>query len=475
MPTEFDSAEQAAQIEKLRSLLLKPDALVDRISPVIADILEEQIQNSGDEIAQAISPVIGEALRRQVYQAREDIIDALYPVIGQTINKAISEAIRELAQTVDARVRRSLRPQDIARRWRARLRGVSEAEYRLREALPFAVREIFLIHRETGLLICHLSSEAEALPDRDLVSGMLTAIRDFAREAFGQGKEGELGAIEYGDQDILLEGGGAAYLAVVVDGVAPSGFRERMRQALVAIHEQHYDSLKDFDGSDEQLIRTARRILTTTLLFPAGGARQEEPSGPMSWSQRIVLIGLALLLLLPPLFLCGGWIWHVESSLRALAGPSPTATWTPTWTPTPTPTFTPTPTPTPTATPTPTFTPTPTPTPTATPTATPSRTPTPTATATSTATPTFTPTPSPFSGVMIGNVYLRDAPGGRRTGAVAPLGAPVEILAQYGDWYRVRVTLRGKPEIEGVGWVLSRWVTLLRPVPPEIVTPTGVP
>ena len=471
MPTDSDSAEQ---IEKLRSLLLKPDALVDKISPVIADILEEQIQNSGDEIAQAISPVIGEALRRQVYQAREDIIDALYPVIGQTINKAISEAIRELAQTVDARVRRRFRPQDILRRWKARLRGVPAAEYRLRESLPFAVREIFFIHRETGLLICHLSGEQEALPDRDLVSGMLTAIRDFAREAFGRGEEGELGAIEYGDQDVLLEAGGAAYLAVVVDGVAPPGFREQMRQTLVAIHEQHYDSLKNFDGSDEQMIRTARRILTANLLFPAASG-QKEPPGPMPWSQRLILIGLMLLIFLPPLFACGWWIWHVESSLQALAGPSPTATRTPTWTLTPTPTWTPTATPTPTPTPTSTFTPTPTPTPTATSTATPTATPTATSTATPTMTPTFTPTPSPFSGVMIGNVYLRDAPGGRRTGAVAPLGAPVEILAQYGDWYRIRVILLGRPEIEGVGWVHSRWVTLLRPVPPDIVTPAPTP
>lgn len=88
---------------------------------------------------------------------------------------------------------------------------------------------------------------------------------------------------------------------------------------------------------------------------------------------------------------------------------------------------------------------------------------------------TPTPTPSPFTGVMIGSVYLRDAPGGARTGLVAPLGAPVEILAQYDDWYRVRVLLSEEPGAEVVGWVPARWVTLLRPVPPERITPTAVP
>ena len=251
-----DEADLADRMEELRRVLLRPDALVDKIAPVIADALEAKIHESRDEIAQAIAPAIGEAIRRQIYQAREDIVDALYPIIGSTINKAITEAVRNLAQTIDARVRQSLRPQDIVRHWGARLRGVPEAEYRLRVALPFAVREIFLIHRESGLLIRHLTSDPHSPPDRDLVSGMLTAIRDFVRESFGRGESGELGAIEYGEQHILVEAHGAAYLAVVVDGVEPESFREEMRQALISIHERHYDSLKSFDGSDEKLART---------------------------------------------------------------------------------------------------------------------------------------------------------------------------------------------------------------------------
>ncbi|MFN8457448.1 MAG: hypothetical protein U0401_22775 [Anaerolineae bacterium] len=183
MPGEHDTIDR---IEELRQVLLKPDILIDKISPVIDDILAEQIKNSGDEIAEAIAPVIGEALRRQIYHAREDIIDALYPVIGQTINKAVAESIRELSRNVDARVRQTFSLQNTLRRWQAQLQGVSEAEYRLRESLPFAVREIFLIHRDSGLLIRHLSPAAGELSDRDLVSGMLlTAIRDFAR-SFGR-------------------------------------------------------------------------------------------------------------------------------------------------------------------------------------------------------------------------------------------------------------------------------------------------
>lgn len=472
MATNRDPFAQIEELEELRGVLLKPDTLVDKISPVIADILEEQIANSGDEIARAIAPVIGEAIRRQVYHAREDIIDALYPIIGQTINKAMSEAIRELAKNVDAQVRQSLRPQNTLQRWSARLHGVSEAEYRLRESLPFAIKEIFLIHRETGLLITHLSSGPDTLEDRDLVSGMLTAIRDFVRETFGHGESGELGAIEYEDQQILIQAGGAAYLAVVVEGVEPAGFREKMRQALIPIHEQHYDSLKNFDGTDEKLIQTADNILGSTFSIKA-----TKPNQPLSFFQRLILTGLLLIIVIPPLFICGWWVWHVEASLVALAQPSPTPTAT--FTPTPTPTNTPTNTPTftPTFTPTPTHTPTPTATFTPSPTNTPTATPTLTSTPLPTDTPTLTPTTSPFTGVMIGNVFLRDRPLEtlENTGLVAPLGAPIEILAQYGDWYRVRVDIPDESDVEIVGWIQERWVTLLQPLPPHIITPTPTP
>jgi hypothetical protein len=268
-----------------------------------------------------------------------------------------------------------------------------------------------------------------------------------------------------------LEGGGAAYLAVVVEGITPAGFREEMRQALIVMHERHYDRLKEFDGSDEGVPRAAERILAPALI------RQSEPQKPLSWSQRLVLVILFLLILLPPLFACGWWIWRVEQSFATLFALPPTPTVTATFTATPTATMTPTATST--ATPTPTSTSTSTPTPTATATATATATPT----ATPTSTPTFTPTPtdtatptlSPFSGVMIGSVYLRDAPEGGNTGLIAPLGAQVEILAQYGDWYRVRVISAEEPEVEISGWVLVRWMTLLRPVPLELITPTTVP
>lgn len=454
--------QRSDEIEELRRVLLKPEALVDKIAPIIADVLEEQIESSKDELAEAIAPVMGEALRRQVYQARDDIVDALKPVIGQAINKAVSEAFQELARNIDARLRRSIRPQDTVRRWIARLRGIPESEYRLRELLPFSIRELFLIHRETGLLIQHLSASEETSPDSDLISGMLTAIRDFAREAFGQGKSGELGAIDYENQRILLESQGAVYIAAVVEGIEPTDFRERLRTVMTRLQEKYYAALKAYDGSDELVLKAARRALASLVEDTQATAKQAQP---LTTTQKIIMGLLIALLVGLPIGGCGWWIGSVERRLANLSKPvviivTPEATPTPTCTPSPTPT--PTFTPTPTDTPTPTFTPSPTST--ASPTPTPTRTPTPTA----------TPTPFPYHGVMVGSVFLRDAPNGVNTGLVAPNATRVEILAQYGDWYKVRVVLETEQN-EVVGWLQSRWVVLTKAVPPERITPTATP
>jgi hypothetical protein len=105
----------------------------------------------------------------------------------------------------------------------------------LRELLPFVVTDVLWIHRETGLLLYHLTSDFSVTSDLDLFSGMLTAIRDFSQDTLGGDEEGGLGEITYSDQHILIETGRHSYLAAIVNGVPPPGFKEAMREAIDAI------------------------------------------------------------------------------------------------------------------------------------------------------------------------------------------------------------------------------------------------
>lgn len=316
-------AELEAELEALRNQFNDKEALIESLDPVIADTIARRISESRDEMAEALAPVMGAAIKQQVATAKDDIADALYPVIGQTIRKSIAEAMKRLAQTVNERIERALSFQLLFKRLKARLTGVPVAQLILKEALPFTVHEVFLIHKKTGILLSHASSGGplRADADRDLLSGMLTAIQDFATGVFQDERPGELHEIEYDDRKIVLEIGKYAYLACVVSGAEPERFRERLHFYGDKLHTRFARLLREFDGKVEAF-QPATWILQRLIKDFAPQAGIQETSSP--GSGRKAWIVLAVLLLAALAWLSYTILWpqvmkhRVVSQLAAL-------------------------------------------------------------------------------------------------------------------------------------------------------------
>jgi hypothetical protein len=461
-------SERAGPLESLREILVGGDR--QRISGLEAQVeaLERQVSDR-EALVALIAPVLTELIRRKIRDAREEMVETLYPIIGQVVVRAVQEAIRDLARTIDARMRSTFNPRVLWRRLRGRLSGVSAGEMALRSALPFKVTDMLLIHRETGLLLRHVTDDPEALPDSDLVSGMLTAIRDFVGDALGQGadEDEDLDAIEYGGERILIETSQHAYLAVVVDGIEPAGFRAAMREQVIEISQSYGETLREYDGDASALEAADGRL--RSLVAP-----KEPPM--LNKVQKHVLVGATGLLLVCVVGAClaGRSVWQSARVVPTLEAYLATETAAPTQTPVPTSTATSTATATATATSTPTATLTPTST--ATPTATVTPTFTPTATPTVPATPTLTATPALSAGaVMTGSVYVRQGPGADSPllGMVLTRGQAIEVVAVYGTWVQAQWTPQDGAHV--VGWVPMTWVGVLTPFPDTIVTPTAAP
>lgn len=401
--------------------LRDPSMVGQRLETTLVPALHKQVDNWGEEVAEVLAPVIGPAIRRQIRDAKEDIIDALYPLIGQIISKAISEALRELTRNIDTRLRQQLNFRDRLSQMVARLRGVSEAELLIREALPYSIERVFLVHCETGLLLSHVSTQADDPAQLDTISGMLTAIQDFVRDSFSAG-EGNLEEIAHGGRRILLESGQRAYLAVVLSGVEPVGYSDQIRETISKINVQHENELKKFDGDMEQLPDFKPAL--STLLSPASTpAAQLETGTPLSRPQKRILgISLTGLLVLISLliFACVfvTRLWPVAFP----PAPVPTSTVTPTLTPTATPTLTPTPTVTPTLIP--------------------------------TQTPTLQPSATALPvGILTGNLNLRQGPFVTSPAiGVILAGEKVILLDSQNGWYRVAWPAEGNPQLEGWLW-----------------------
>ncbi len=306
-------------MDVLRGLLLGDDrAQVAALSTQVDD-LSAQIHND-EALIERVNPILGPAIKRSIQDSRDEMIEALYPIIGQLVVRAVTEAMRDLARTIDARMRRTISPSSVARRIQAQVSGVSGADVMLRDVLPFEISEIFLIHRESGLLLHHISAATTAgentQGDSDIISGMLTAISEFVRDAFGteaSEREGaDLDEIQYGDASILLETGRHAYIAVVIDGVEPAGFRAQLRHCVQAFNLANKDLLQAYNGNSAALRQIDHSLAplqtfiqpksteTTITQNPSSGAGEKSPISTvyiLAWITWLALLAVTVWLI----------------------------------------------------------------------------------------------------------------------------------------------------------------------------------
>ena len=462
---ERERADQLqSELDQLRQQLrLESEALFPRLVVDLSSIITRAIQVSREAMADALGPLMGDAIRVQIRDSREEMVETLYPIILGTVQRAISEFARELQRNIDARMKTSFRPRGALRTLYARIRGVSESELILRDSLPFEVEEIFLIQHESGLLMAHKGSDADDIPDSDLVSGMLTAIRDFARDSFGDGAGGEeLDEIQYGDERIIIQSGQYVYIAAVVKGVEPEGFRSRLRQFVNELHLRYKPQLRDYSGDPATIpdLNSQLAILGEEILAPEVVAPK-----PLGRNQRLALIGAGIVGLLA--IACACFYLQFTVALLPVAFGEASATAPPTTTqiapsPTSTQTFTPAPSVTPTMTPTP-----------ETPTPTPSATVTEAPTNTAPPPPSRTPEPTPTSSLprTSAPVWVRQSPELLSAGIdTIPAGTPVTILGQFGPW--LEVEWQSATGLQR-GWVPLQWITLPEPIPADLITPTA--
>jgi uncharacterized repeat protein (TIGR01451 family) len=126
------------------------------------------------------------------------------------------------------------------------------------------IEEVFLVYKD-GVLLYHLSRSLSQDKDEDVLSGMLTAVTAFVRDAFVYGEHRELHQLDFGDYRILIERGRNLYLAVVYSGKNVSMIRKRVRWVLDQIERTHAKVLEKWDG-DMDSVAGARDMIREYLL-----------------------------------------------------------------------------------------------------------------------------------------------------------------------------------------------------------------
>lgn len=268
-----------------------PEQIAKAIAPEIALAIQEQIRLDRDSMSKTLGPEMGNAIKEQIHLERDAMVDALYPVIGSTISKYMGEVVNQINQRVET----ALSTEGFKRKIRAKLQGVSEAELIFRESIRFTVQAIFLIQKNTGLVIREVQTESEHKLDSNMLAGMLTAIRSFANECIvREGETSELNQIEYSDSKIILEVAGYCYLAVVVKGEPSKLYIDKIRETLSQIILNYDREIKEFDGDPRTVPETLQLSLENLIATEEKGTYTRSPT-----TLLVVLAVLLGLILLP--------------------------------------------------------------------------------------------------------------------------------------------------------------------------------
>lgn len=243
-------------LRRLTLLINDPEAFAEEISGLLPHSLKIMLDNDKISYA-ALIPLVEEALKDSVRKNPKTLADILFPVMMPAIRKAVAEDIKQMIDSLNSTLENGFSAQRIGWRFKALFSGKSYAEIVLSNAYIFRVKQVFLIHKKTGLLLNSASDNQNPVAkDADMVSSMLSAIKDFVQDSFNVDQENELSTIQVGQFNIWIEQGPGAIVAAIVDGDAPLSLRIVLKETVEKIHlKQSYD-LDKFEGDVDKFKKT---------------------------------------------------------------------------------------------------------------------------------------------------------------------------------------------------------------------------
>ncbi|RXH58939.1 OmpA family protein [Granulicella sibirica] len=286
---------EVEQIAALRRRLDDPRLRSEELSTSIAEAIALRAKQD-HKLQTTLQPLIEEALRISVARDPAMLATSLFPIIGDAVRKAVAHALQGMFDSLNLMLDRGLSFESWRWRFEAWRTGRSFGEVALTHSLSYRVEQVFLIHRETGLLLGHVAVSDGVVQDADLISGMLTAIQDFVRDSFGRAKSDELEDMQVGEFKLWLAHGPLALLAAVVSGQPPPELRQVFERELEAIHAEFSSALQTFDG-DSSTVEGAKVNLQRCLL--GGQKARVKKSYKAVWlAFAVILLAIAALIAL---------------------------------------------------------------------------------------------------------------------------------------------------------------------------------
>ena len=237
-------AMEKDHFEQLRNLILESDRenYAEQNERILAKLNElERELNDPEKFAAVIQ------------QSKAEIIDVLGPVLGKMMKKFIASEITRINENIEKQSKAIFSFQFLKHTIKNKMAGVSKGDAAIDQAMGGSLLQIFVIDKNSGLLIGEYSPQNILEPD--LVAGMLSAIKSFVESAFGQ-ENSELESLEYSSYKILLYNFNRFYFACVMEGFIDAELRAQLQDDFLDLtdHQLGTISLKNIDDTLKQRV-----------------------------------------------------------------------------------------------------------------------------------------------------------------------------------------------------------------------------
>ena len=213
--------EDRDEIARLREIIENPLELSVKVQPIIEERLDFLKKNFPKEF----KTVVNQLVEDRIKASQNEILDTIYPVLGKMIQKYINYQFQMLKDAIDQRIQDTLGSKGIFQKIRIKVFGVRESDILLSNLDRPQILEVYVIQRDSGLLLG--SASIQETMDKDLIAGMLTAIKAFVEDAFKRENQ-DLEMVKYGNFQILLQNYHSYYISVAMSGSISSKDRNEL-------------------------------------------------------------------------------------------------------------------------------------------------------------------------------------------------------------------------------------------------------
>lgn len=304
-----NSSTDTEQMHKLREIVLGKDGQYvtqtlkanarELVGEVLSEALHDRERQDGS-VNKVLLPLVEKSVEKSVTNHSEKYVGYLYPLVGSLVRKSVTAFITELLEKTNTLIENSLTIKGLTWRFKAWQSGVKFSQYAASQTFAFRVQQVFLIHRETGLLLNSVSLGLELEADADMVSSMLTAINDFVADSFTSNIESNqqnLDVVRTENFTLLLKEGPKASVVAAITGNMPQGVANQLQKTMEEIHQLYNKELNDFDG-DSLPFSNSEHQLRDCLIAELKADQTKKKRPWMAWTAVLIFLMCCSFLLL---------------------------------------------------------------------------------------------------------------------------------------------------------------------------------